>query len=89
MNEALGLYRDTLRGWREFGLAYDAALTGIDMATLLDPAEPEVRAAADSTREILTRLGAKPFLARLDAAMKGQSSAKVPEPARSSDPSIV
>jgi hypothetical protein len=41
------------------------------MAILLDPAEPDVRAAADSAREILTRLEAAPFLARLDAALAG------------------
>jgi hypothetical protein len=49
------------------------------MASLLDPAEPVVRAAADSAREILTRLGAKPFLARLETAMQRRSSADVKE----------
>jgi len=44
------------------------------MALLLDPAEPEVRAAADAARDIFIRLEAAPFIARLDAA-----------PARSSD----
>jgi hypothetical protein len=39
------------------------------MATLLDPSDPEVRAAAEAAREILVRLGAKPFLERLEAAM--------------------
>ena len=39
------------------------------MATLLDPAEPEVRAAADAGREILARLGARPILEQLEAAM--------------------
>jgi hypothetical protein len=39
------------------------------MATLLGPADPDVRAAADAAREILVRLQAAPFLARLDKAM--------------------
>jgi hypothetical protein len=39
------------------------------MATLLDPSEPEVQAAAEAAREILVRLRAAPFIARLDAAM--------------------
>ena len=39
------------------------------MATLLDPTNPEVRAAAEAAREILVRLEAAPFIARLDAAM--------------------
>jgi tetratricopeptide (TPR) repeat protein len=73
--EALALYRDALRSWRDLGLAWDEALTAIDMATLLDPSEPEVRAAADSAREILTRLGARPFLARLEAAL-GRTGAR-------------
>jgi hypothetical protein len=63
------LYRDALREWRDLGLLWDEALCGLDMATLLDPADPEVRAAADAAREILVRLEAAPFLARLDAAM--------------------
>ncbi|HUS20610.1 MAG TPA: hypothetical protein VMZ66_01195, partial [Aeromicrobium sp.] len=66
--EALGHYRDALRGWREVKNVWDEALTGIDMATLLDPSEPQVAAAIESTRDILERLGAKPFLERLDAA---------------------
>lgn len=37
--------------------------------TLLDPGEPEVRAAADRAREILAGLGARSFLNRLEAAM--------------------
>jgi hypothetical protein len=69
-DEALALYRDALRAWRDLGLAWDEALAGLDMATLLDPADPEVRAAANSARVILVRLGAAPFVERLDAAMR-------------------
>ena len=73
--DALGQYREALRGWHDLGLAWDEALTGIDMATLLEPSEAEVRAAAESSRQILVRLGAKPFLERLDAAMGRSRSA--------------
>ncbi len=73
--DALALYREALRAWRDLGLAWDEALCGLDMATLLDPANSEVRAAAEAAREILVRLEAAPFIARLDAAL-----------ARSSDP---
>jgi tetratricopeptide (TPR) repeat protein len=76
--EALNLYRDALRAWGDLGLMWDAALTAIDMATLLDPTEPEVRAAAEAARALLARLGAKPYLERLDVAM----TAARPEPAR-------
>ena len=67
--EAHPLYRDALRSWRDLGLAWDEALCGLDMAQLLDPSEPQVKAAAESSREILVRLGAAPFIARLDAAL--------------------
>ena len=40
-----------------------------EMATLLDPTLPEVIAAGEIGREILVRLRAKPFIARLDAAL--------------------
>jgi tetratricopeptide (TPR) repeat protein len=74
--DALGQYREALRGWHDLGLAWDEALTGLDMATLLDPSQPEVRTAAESSRQILARLGAKPFLGRLDAAMARSLSAE-------------
>jgi hypothetical protein len=67
--DALGLYRGLLREWRDLGLVWDEALSAIDMATLLDPSDPEVSAAAEASRVILTSLGATPFLKRLDAAM--------------------
>ena len=66
---ALTGYRDALVTYRDLGLAWDEALCALDMATLLDPSEPEVRAAAEAAGEILLRLGAQPFLERLDAAM--------------------
>jgi tetratricopeptide (TPR) repeat protein len=66
--DAMALYREALRAWRDLGVPWDEALCAIDMATLLDPSEPEVRAAAEAAREILVRLEARPFIARLDAA---------------------
>jgi len=50
------------------------------MATLLDPTEPDVRAAADATRTILARLGAVTLIARLDVAM-ARSADTVGQPA--------
>jgi hypothetical protein len=76
--DALALYCDALRDWRDLGLVWDEALCGLDMATLFDPAEPEVRTAADDAREILVRLEAAPFLARLDAAMARSGQAGHP-----------
>jgi class 3 adenylate cyclase/tetratricopeptide (TPR) repeat protein len=68
--DALALYREALQAWRDLGLAWDEALCGMEMALLLDPSDPEVRAAAESAREILSRLEARPFLERLEARME-------------------
>jgi hypothetical protein len=48
------------------------------MATLLEPSQPEVRSAAESARQILVRLGAKPYLGRLEAAIGRPTSAEPP-----------
>jgi tetratricopeptide (TPR) repeat protein len=73
--DALALYREALRGWKGAGAVWDEALTGVDMAELLDPADPEVAEVIASTRAILERLRAKPYLERLEAA-----AAKAPSP---------
>ena len=75
--DALALYRDANRRFRDSGLVLDEGLTAIEMATLLDPAEPEVRAAINAGRAILLRLGARPLIEQLDAA-----AARSADPAR-------
>ncbi len=77
-SDALALYREAIRGWRELRLQWDEALTAIDMVTVLDPREPEVRQVAASSREILVRLGAAPFVARLDAALERSVDVSAP-----------
>jgi hypothetical protein len=81
--EALALYRDALRGWRETHSVWDEAMTGVDMGELLDPAEPEVAAAINASRAILERLDAKPYLERLNAA-----AARRPERSASARPTL-
>ena len=66
--DAMALYRDANRRFRDAGLSLDEGLTAIEMATLLDPADPEVRAAVDAGRAVLVGLGARPFVDQLDAA---------------------
>ena len=77
-SEAVALFRVAREGFREAGLPWEEALVGIDMATLLDVREPEVVAAAERSREILTGLRAAPFLERLEAAMAVDVPAPVP-----------
>jgi class 3 adenylate cyclase/predicted ATPase len=74
--ESLGMYREALRAWRDLGLAWDEALCGMDMALLLGPTDAEVGAAATSARETLDRLGAAPFVARLDAALAAHADGR-------------
>jgi class 3 adenylate cyclase/predicted ATPase len=73
--EALSGYREALRGWQDLGVPWFQALTAVDALTLLGPGEPELQAAGEEARAILTRLGAKPILARLEAAMQPASQA--------------
>jgi class 3 adenylate cyclase/tetratricopeptide (TPR) repeat protein len=72
--DALGLYREALHAWRDLGLAWDQALCAMDMALLLESDEAEVRAEVAAARDILIRLEAAPFIARLDKAMAGSSA---------------
>jgi len=67
--EALPLFAEVLRRYQVLGVQIDQAFAAIEMASLLDPTLPEVVAAGDVAREILVRLRAKPFIARLDAAL--------------------
>jgi hypothetical protein len=78
--DAIAGYREALRGWRQLGLAFDEAMAALDMAILLAPTEREMAEAStavQAARETLTRIGARPFLARLEAA---QAVASNPAP---------
>jgi hypothetical protein len=88
--EALAGFRDALRGYRTLGLAFDEAAAAVDMATVLAPSEreaPEVAAAIQGARGTLTRLGAAPFLTRLEAAVSAGSppANRDAEPDRTAD----
>ena len=84
---AVARFRDALAAWRELGLSWDEAITAIDMATLLGPTEPDVVAAAEVASATFRRLGARPFLARLETAMAGAAGAPAtPQPEASPAP---
>ena len=80
--EAVALYKEGLRGWRAVHAVVDEALTGVDAAELLDASDPQVAEIVASTRAILERLGAKPYLTRLDAA-EARAGAPTPTTKRS------
>ena len=70
MADAAAGYRDAARRWRDLGVDLDLALCDMDAMRLLGDADPKLsHESADEARKIFTRLGAKPFLARLEAAM--------------------
>ncbi|HTS15857.1 MAG TPA: adenylate/guanylate cyclase domain-containing protein [Candidatus Sulfotelmatobacter sp.] len=75
---ALASFRKAFDGLTDLGTRWEAALVAVDMATLLDPALPEVRDVAASAREGLDRAGARPIVARLDAALARPSGAQLP-----------
>jgi hypothetical protein len=49
-DDALSLYQDALRGWGDLGITWEEAMTGLDMAMLLDPGSPRVRPPVDRAR---------------------------------------
>ena len=69
--EARSLYAEARRGLLDRGVAFEAAVVAIDMATLLGPGDPDAAAAASEARPILEQLGARPFVERLEAALRG------------------
>ncbi len=73
--DTLAGFLDALRAYNQLGLPFEEAACAVDMALLLPGVErdsPSAAAAITTARETLTRLGAAPFLARLDRTA-GQS----------------
>ena len=76
--EALVLYREAFHSYRGLSLEFDAALAGLDVATLLDLADRSSREVADwivTARATLEQLGAAPLVTRLDAALAAPDGA--------------
>jgi hypothetical protein len=63
VEEAHSSFGEVLRTWRDLGCVWDEAVTA------LEPSLPDVREAAVSARETFTRLGARPMVEKLDAAL--------------------
>ena len=70
-SEAVTLFRDVFRGWRDLGCRFDFALAALDAVSVLGRGDAEIDAAAAEARETLVGLRAEPFIARLDAAGRG------------------
>jgi len=76
--QATSLYGKALSSWRRLKVTWEEALTGLDMARVLDKSIPEVKAVAASTAQIFERLGAAPYLAMLNEAMGSPNVARMP-----------
>ena len=83
IDDAVAGYRAALAVYRDMGLRFDLAMAGLDMAALIGPDVPAVRAAAAEARAILVELGARPVIARLDRLVPPEEAAP---PGPSSEP---
>ncbi len=72
--EARAHYAEAQRAWREIGLDYTLALCDLDIVVTgaMEPAER--RRAAEEARATFTRIGAEPFLDRLNAAVAAEAA---------------
>ena len=83
LDRSARLFERALRDFQHLNLPFEEASAAIVMATVLDPASPEVRSAAERARAILVGLRAEPFLDQLEAAhghQPGPSSDRVDGP---------
>jgi len=67
--ESLRETRAVIGEYGRLGLPWRQALAALVLLSTIGAGEAEVRGVAESARETLARLGAKPFLERLDAAL--------------------
>lgn len=68
VGEARTGFRDARARWKALRQEWYEALTCLDQVLLLGPDDPDAGSAAARAREVFERLGAKPFLARLEVA---------------------
>jgi len=80
-DEALAGYRTALASYRELGLRFDVAMTGLDMAALVGPDVAAVRVAAAEALEIFRELEAAPMVARLERLLASGRAAPATAPA--------
>jgi class 3 adenylate cyclase/predicted ATPase len=85
VDEAVAGYRDALSRLRDLGEDINVARYALDFVTLVGADHPATREPAAEARKIFERVGARPYLERLDAALAAPSGAtptSEPRPAR-------
>ena len=77
--EALTGFLDAIRAYEALSLPFESAAAAVDMAIVLPEAagsSSPAAAAIETARATLTRLGAKPFLAKLDGALAERGNSR-------------
>ena len=69
--EAIDGYRRVVRADYDRGEDFEAAAQALQLVLLVGASDPAVRDLADEARAVFERVGARPWLARLDAALAG------------------
>ena len=91
-SEAVGLYRDALKGFKAQGLAFDTALVALDAAVVLAPADratPDLAAAIEAARATFASLGARPFAGRLEEALAAEATPTVGRRDSATEPATI
>ena len=70
-SEAIAAYRRVVAEALEHGAGFEAANEAVTAVVLLGADEPSLRALADEARRLFERVGARSYVARLDAAISG------------------
>jgi len=88
--EAMPLFTDAVRRWRDLGLEFEAAICTLNLVTLLGASDPECRALAIDAGALFERLETRPFGKLLEGAMRSAPSAPDthPAPARAEEPTL-
>jgi hypothetical protein len=75
-DERSAAFVDAIRQWRDLGLEFEAAMCALTLVTMVGPAEPEARDAADQARLVFERIGANLHLVLLEQAMAATPGAR-------------
>ncbi len=70
-SETITVYREIVGRFMERGQAFEAATEATQLVMLVGADDPVVRTLADEARAVFERIGARPWLARLEAAIAG------------------
>lgn len=85
-DEAIAGYRDALRRYEAIESYFPRALVALDFLVLIGPDELAAREAGLEARVVFERVGARPFLERLDAGLVPGSAPSGPEAASVAQP---